>query len=44
MKWAKGAVYLLEADKPGELHSDINESDHPMEVMVIQFKNTEVKK
>lgn len=36
--WKKGNAYLLEPDKPGELHVDINESNHPMEVMVVQFK------
>lgn len=36
--WPKGTAHLLEADKPGELHVDVNETDHPMEVMVIQFK------
>ena len=39
VKWKKGSAHLLNADRPNELHADINESDHPMEVMVIQFKN-----
>lgn len=38
IKFSKGTAHLLEADKPGELHVDINESDTPMEVMIIQFK------
>ena len=40
----KGTSRMLEPDKPGELHGDINESDHPMEVMVIQFKDDLVNK
>ena len=34
----KGEAKLLEADKPGELHNDVNETNHPMELIVIQFK------
>lgn len=44
LKWTKGSAHLLEADRQGELHADLNESDHPMEVMVIQFKNKDTKK
>lgn len=29
---------ILLPDKPKELHCDINQSNHPMEVMVIEFK------
>jgi chorismate mutase len=38
LKWEKGTAQLLPPDPPGQLHMDINESDHPMEVMVIQLK------
>lgn len=31
-------AYWLEADDPGTLHADINESDEPIEVMVIEIK------
>lgn len=34
----KGTARFLNADKPKELHCDINNSNHPMEVMVIEFK------
>ncbi len=33
-----GKAYWLDEDPPGTLHADINESDEPIEVMVIQFK------
>lgn len=36
--WKKGTAHLLVADKKGECHVDINESNHPMQVMVIEFK------
>ncbi|HLB32997.1 MAG: hypothetical protein A3F67_06930 [Verrucomicrobia bacterium RIFCSPHIGHO2_12_FULL_41_10] len=34
----RGAASFLNADKPGELHADVNASNHPMEVMVIELK------
>ncbi len=37
-EWKKGNAYYLDKDPPNEMHADINESSHPMEVMVIQFK------
>jgi beta-alanine degradation protein BauB len=33
-----GKAYWLTADPIGTLHADINESDEPIEVMVIEFK------
>ncbi|MEB3703084.1 Cupin domain-containing protein [Candidatus Bealeia paramacronuclearis] len=33
-------AYWLEADPQGELHGDINESNEPIEVMVIEFKGS----
>lgn len=33
-----GKAYWLTEDPPGELHGDINESNEPIEVMVIEFK------
>lgn len=33
-----GKAYWLEADPEGQLHGDINESDKPIEVMVIEFQ------
>lgn len=34
-----GKAYFLEADPLDELHGDINESNEPIEVMVIEFKS-----
>ena len=37
--WKKNNAYWLDADpKDAPLHGDVNESDHPMEVMVIELK------
>jgi len=33
-----GKAYWLDADPEGELHGDVNLSDEPIEVMVIEFK------
>lgn len=33
-----GKAYWLEADPLGEFHADINESEEPIEVMVIELK------
>jgi hypothetical protein len=33
-----GKAYWLTEDPPGTLHGDVNESDEPIEVMVIEFK------
>lgn len=33
-----GKAYWLTEDPPGTLHGDINESDEPIEVMVIELK------
>jgi redox-sensitive bicupin YhaK (pirin superfamily) len=37
--WETGKAYWLDADPPGELHGDVNESAHPIEVMVVEVKN-----
>jgi quercetin dioxygenase-like cupin family protein len=34
-----GTAYWLEEDPPNTLHGDINESDEPIEVMVIEIKS-----
>ena len=34
----QGTARILLSDKPKELHCDINQSHHAMEVMVIEFK------
>lgn len=34
-----GKAYFLTEDPPGTMHADVNESDEPIEVMVIEFNN-----
>jgi len=34
--WETGKAYWLDADPPGELHGDVNETTKPIEVMVIE--------
>lgn len=34
-----GKAYWLLADPEGQLHGDVNVSSHPIEVMVIEFKD-----
>jgi beta-alanine degradation protein BauB len=36
MVWETGKAYWLDADPPGELHGDMNRTNEPIEVMVIQ--------
>jgi quercetin dioxygenase-like cupin family protein len=38
LSFATGVAYWLTEDPPGTLHGDINESDEPIEVMVIEIK------
>ncbi len=38
LRFDTGVAYWLEEDPPGTLHGDINESDEPIEVMVIEIK------
>lgn len=40
MTWETGSAYWLEADPPGEMHGDVNEGAEPIEVIVVQLKNT----
>ncbi len=39
LEFETGKAYWLDADPENELHADINESDKPIEVMVIEFKS-----
>ena len=39
MTWETGSAYWLDADRPGELHGDVNEGTDPVEVIVVQLKN-----
>ena len=34
-----GKAYWLDADPPGKLHGDDNDSSHPLELMVIEMKS-----
>jgi quercetin dioxygenase-like cupin family protein len=36
--WEKGKAYWLGADPPGQTHADVNETDKPIEVIVVQLK------
>lgn len=39
LNFDSGVAYWLTEDPPGTLHGDINESDEPIEVMVIELKS-----
>jgi beta-alanine degradation protein BauB len=36
--WEKGKAYWLGVDPPGQTHADVNESDKPVEVIVVELK------
>jgi len=36
--WEKGKAYWLDADPPGQTHADVNSTDKPIEVIVVQLK------
>ena len=36
--WETGKAYWLPADPPGELHADVNDTEQPIEVMVVELK------
>ena len=36
--WETGKAYWLDADPPGELHGDVNETSKPIEVMVVELQ------
>ena len=40
LTWETGKAYWLPADPPGERHADVNETDKPIEVMVVEMKGT----
>jgi beta-alanine degradation protein BauB len=37
--WESGKAYWLPADPPGRLHGDVNNTDRPIEVIVVELKN-----
>ncbi len=43
LRFDTGVAYWLTEDPPGTLHGDINESDEPIEVMVIELKSLDIK-
>ena len=36
--WQAGKAYWLGVDPPGQMHADVNESDKPVEVIVVELK------
>jgi len=36
--WERGKAYWLDADPPGQLHADVNETTRPIEVIVVEVK------
>ena len=36
--WETGKAYWLDADPPGQLHGDVNETTKPIEVMVVELQ------
>ena len=37
--WEAGQAYWLTHDEPGTLHADVNNSDQPIKVIVVELKN-----
>lgn len=36
--WEKGKAYWLDADPPGQTHADVNDTSHPIEVIVVELR------
>lgn len=36
--WETGKAYWLDADPPGQTHADVNRTDQPIEVIVVELK------
>jgi quercetin dioxygenase-like cupin family protein len=36
--WETGKAYWLDADPPGTRHADVNETDKPIEVIVVELR------
>jgi len=36
--WDRGKAYWLEADPPGKTHADANDTNQPIEVIVVELK------
>ena len=37
-KWESGKAYWLDADPPGQMHADVNDTSHPIEVIVVELR------
>ena len=37
--WETGKAYWLDADPPGQMHGDLNDTAAPIEVIVVELKN-----
>ncbi|MEO7521599.1 MAG: hypothetical protein ABIW79_07260 [Gemmatimonas sp.] len=37
--WTRGKAYWLGVDPPGKQHADVNDTDKPIEVIVVELKN-----
>jgi quercetin dioxygenase-like cupin family protein len=36
--WEAGKAYWLDADPPGQMHADVNDTSKPIEVIVVELK------
>jgi len=36
--WQSGKAYWLDADPPGQMHADVNDTSKPIEVIVVELK------
>lgn len=36
--WQTGKAYWLDADPPGQMHGDLNDTSEPIEVIVVELK------
>ena len=36
--WESGKAYWLDADPPGQMHGDLNDTSNPIEVIVVELK------
>lgn len=36
--WQQGKAYWLDADPAGQMHADVNDTSHPIEVIVVELR------
>jgi len=41
--WKAGRAYWLDADPPGQVHADLNDTSTPIEVIVVELKNDKAR-